>query len=337
MHYNAEKMIANNTISVFSFMPTISIIIPIYKVEAFIERCVTTLMEQTLREIEYIFVNDATPDSSIKILNEVISRYPERKEQVRIVHHETNKGLPAARNTGLALAKGEYIFHCDSDDYVEPTMLEEMFHTAKTQDADIVWCDWYLTFAENERYMKQPSHNEPMEALKAMLSGAMKYNVWNKLARRSLYTENSIYFPTGYGMGEDMTMMMLFAHAKHVAYIPKAFYHYVKTNTNAFSQTYSEKHLNELSYNAQRIINYMQSIYSEALQRELSFFKLEVKFPFLIANQFERWEAWYPEANKHIMQNKSISSRSRYIQWLATKKRYWLIGLYNQILEKINK
>lgn len=313
----------------------VSVIIPIYKVEAFIERCATTLMEQTLREVEYIFVDDATPDRSILVLEEVIARYPERKEQVRIVHHDINKGLPAARNTGLTLATGEYIFHCDSDDYVEPTMLEELYHAVQTQEADIVWCDWYLTFAENERYMKQPCFGTPMEALKAMLSGGMKFNVWNKLVRRSLYTDNGIEFPSGYGMGEDMTMMMLFAHAQKIAYVPKAYYHYIKTNTNAFSQTYSDKHLVELKHNVQRIINYMQGIYGNDLEKELSFLKLDVKFPFLIANNFKRWEEWYPEANRYILQNKYISSRSRYIQWFAAKKQYWLVWIYNQLLDKI--
>ena len=313
----------------------VSVIIPIYKVEAFIERCATTLMEQTLHEVEYIFVDDATPDRSIQILEEVVARYPEREEQVRIVHHEVNKGLPAARNTGLALATGEYIFHCDSDDHVELTMLEELYHAAKTQDADIVWCDWYLTFAENERYMKQPCFSTPMEALKAMLSGGMKFNVWNKLVRRSLYTDNQIEFPAGYGMGEDMTMMMLFAHAQKIAYVPKAYYHYIKTNTNAFSQTYSDKHLVELKHNVQRIINYMLGIYGNDLEKELSFLKLDVKFPFLIANNFKRWEEWYPEANRYILQNKYISSRSRYIQWFAAKKQYWLVWIYNQLLDKI--
>ncbi len=312
----------------------VSVIIPIYKVEAFIERCATTLMGQTLREVEYIFVDDATPDRSIQILEEVIARYPKRKEQVHIVYHETNKGLPAARNTGLTIATGEYIFHCDSDDYVEPTMLEDLYHAAQAQEADIVWCDWYLTFAENERYMKQPCFSTPMEALKAMLSGGMKYNVWNKLVRRTLYTDNNIEFPAGYGMGEDMTMMMLFVHASKVAYVSKAYYHYIKTNTNAFSQTYSDKHLQELKHNVQRIVDYMQGIYGNDLEKELSFFKLDVKFPFLIANNFKRWAKWYPEANKYILQNKYISSRSCYIQWLATKKQYWLVWIYNQVLNK---
>lgn len=313
----------------------VSVIIPIYKVEAFIERCATTLMEQTLREVEYIFVDDATPDSSIQVLEEVVTRYPERKEQVHIVHHGTNKGLPAARNTGLALATGEYIFHCDSDDYVEPTLLEDLYNAAQAQNADIVWCDWYLTFAENERYMKQPSLDTPVDALKAMLCGGMKYNVWNKLVRRALYIDNQIEFPAGYGMGEDMTMMMLFAHAKKVAYVPQAYYHYIKTNTNAFSQTYSDRHLEELKHNVQRIIDYMQMVYGEALEQELSFFKLDVKFPFLIAGQYKRWEEWYPEANKYILQNKHISTRSRYIQWLAAKKQYWVVGMYSWILNNI--
>lgn len=313
----------------------VSVIIPIFKVEAFIERCATTLMEQTLREVEYIFVDDATPDRSIQILEEVLARYPERKELIRIIHHEVNQGLPAARNTGLALATGEYIFHCDSDDYAEPTMLEDMYNTAKEQGADIVWCDWFLTFAENERYMKQPSYETPLEALKAMLSGRMKYNVWNKLVRQSLYVDNGIQFPAGYGMGEDMTMMMLFVHAKNVSYIPKAYYHYVKLNTYAFSQTYSDKHLVELKYNVQRIVDYMQETSDNALEKELNFFKLDVKFPFLISGQFKRWEEWYPEANRYILQNNCISSRSRYIQWLASKKQYWLVWIYNQLLGKI--
>lgn len=313
----------------------VSVIVPIYKVEAFIERCATTLMKQTLREVEYIFVDDATPDSSIQILEEVVARYPERKEQVRIVHHKVNKGLPAARNTGLALAQGEYIFHCDSDDYVEPTMLEDLYHAANTQEADIVWCDWYLTFAENERYMKQPCFSTPMEALKAMLSGAMKYNVWNKLVCRTLYSDNSIEFPAGYGMGEDMTMMMLFAHAQKVAYVPKAYYHYIKTNTSAFSQTYSDKHLQELKHNVLRIVDYMQEAYGNDLEQELNFFKLDVKFPFLIANNYKRWEEWYPEANTYILQNRTVSTRTRYIQWLAAKKQYWLVGLYSWVLNNI--
>lgn len=124
----------------------VSVIIPIYGVEKFIERCVDTLMQQTLKEVEYIFVNDATPDHSMEVLQDVLARYPERKDCVVVATHEINKGLPAARNTGLQMARGEYIFHCDSDDFVEPDMLETLYTEAVRKQADIVWCDWILSF-----------------------------------------------------------------------------------------------------------------------------------------------------------------------------------------------
>lgn len=186
--------------------------------------------------------------------------------------------------------------------------------------------------------MKQPSYDSALEALKAMLSGAMKYNVWNKLVRRSLYTDNDIVFPAGYGMGEDMTMMMLFANAKRVAYLPKAFYHYLKLNTGAFSQTYSARHLQELRHNVSRISDYMQAKYGNALEKELAFFKLEAKFPFLISNdskKYKLWEEWYPEANDYILQNRNVSARSRWLQWCAWKGLWWMVRLHYLLVIKI--
>ena len=313
----------------------VSVIIPVYKVEKFIERCAESLLDQTLKGVEYIFVNDATPDNSIAKLEDVLKKYPERKETVKILHHKSNRGLPTARNTGLAQATGEYIFHCDSDDYVDSKMLETMYSTAKNDDLDIVWCDWYLSFDRKERYMKQPEYGTPLEALKGMMSGAMKFNVWNKLAKRALYTDYQISFPDGNGMGEDMTMMMLFALAQRVKYIPEAFYHYVKTNVNAFSCTYSDQHLIELSNNVSRIENFIRQRYGESLDKEISYMKLEAKFPFLLSNDnatTKLWKRWYPEANGDIKTNHYISSRNRGLQLLAARNQFWMIKLYRCIL-----
>ena len=112
-------------------MINVSVIVPVYKVEAFIEHCIRSLMEQTLREVEFVIVDDCSPDNSLSIARRVIKDYPEREGQVRLIRHEANKGLPAARNSGLAVATGEYVFHCDSDDFVEPEMLERLYRTAK--------------------------------------------------------------------------------------------------------------------------------------------------------------------------------------------------------------
>ena len=316
----------------------VSVIIPIYKVEKFIGRCVRSLMEQTLCDVEYIFVNDATPDSSMEVLASVMTCYPDKKDCIKILNHEENKGLPAARNTGLAVAVGNYIFHCDSDDFVEADMLEELYVRAQKIDADIVWCDWFLTFETNERYMKQPSYATSIEALKAMLGGAMKYNVWNKLVKRSLYVENDIAFPAGHGMGEDMTMMLLFSCAEKVHYLPRAFYHYVKLNTDAFTQTFSERHLIDLKYNVHRIETYMKAKYGTELDKEIAFLKLDVKFPLLISNNSNKYRIWkklYPEADAYIGKNMLISKRATLIQWCAWKGVFVVVRLHYFLLQKI--
>lgn len=318
--------------------PKVSVIVPIFKVEKFIERCARSLFEQTLPEVEYLFIDDASPDGSIAILQRIMAEYPARAKQSHIIAHEFNRGLPSARNTGLEAAIGEYVFHCDSDDYVEREMLAEMYAKAKRADAEIVWCDWILSFGQNERYMPTRDYVSPMDALKGMLGGGMKFNVWNKLAQRSLYSDHNICFPDGYGMGEDMTMMMLFACAKRVTYLPKAYYHYVKLNTGAFSQTFSEQHLVALKYNVERLSNFLRTRFGDQLDTEIAFLKLEVKFPFLIIGDSDElhqlWRTWWPEANPYILQNNNISWRNRLVQWCAAKNQFWAVKGYYWLISK---
>lgn len=316
----------------------VSIIIPIFKVRNFIERCVCSLFDQTLEDVEYIFVDDATPDDSIEILKSCIDRYPERKERVLILTHEHNQGLPAARNTGLSVATGEYVFQCDSDDFVEKDMLEEMYNVAKAKDADLVYCDFYLSFEKNERYMSNPAYETADDVLRGLLRGNMKYNVWNKLVRRSLYTENSIVFPAGHAMGEDMTMIRLTACAKTVAYVPKAFYHYVKLNSNAYSATMSERHKIDIRFNVDQTVAFLQERFGNALDKEIAFLKLNTKLPFLITDddtQHEVWKEWWPEVNEYICENKSQAFRTRLVQWFAAKGQFWAGKLYFKVVYKL--
>ena len=318
--------------------PLVSVIVPVYGVEQFVEQCARSLFNQSLAEVEFIYVDDASPDKSIEKVKKVLKEFPNRETQVRIIHHDVNRGLPAARNSGLSIATGEYIFHCDSDDYVEPQMLERLYRKAKEQDADIVWCDWFLTFEKSERYMKQPIYDMPLDAVKAMLGGGMKFNVWNKLVKRNLYVERGISFPDGYGMGEDMTMIMLFAMARKIAYMPEAFYHYVKTNINAFSQTYSERHLKELRYNVRRVEMFVTEQFGQDIDEYVAYMKLEAKFPFLLSNDTSRlrlWSKWYSEANPYIMSNKNVSLRNRCLQWCALKNQMLLLRLYSFVFNQI--
>ncbi len=314
-------------------MNKVSVIIPIFRVEAYIERCTRSLMEQTLGEAEFIFVDDSSPDGSMTVLERVLRDYPQRQGQVRILCHHENHGLPTARNTGLAAAKGEYIFHCDSDDFMERDALEAMYEAAKQTDADIVYSDWYLNYLHKERYMSCPAYRTPQEALQGVLHGNMKYNVWNKLIRRSLY--NGISFPEGHGMGEDMTMILLFAKAQHIAYLPKGTYHYVRQNDHAFTaprRAAMGRFYDDLFYNAQRII---EALEGKVAEEDLACFKLNVKYPFLISTRqedYERWHQWFPEANRYIHRHR-VSRRARLLEQCAKWHLVLPLRLHHQLLQ----
>lgn len=130
--------------------PKVSIIIPVYKVEKYIERCVRTLFGQTLDSLEFIFVDDCSPDNSIELLKKVLNDYPNRLEQVKIIRHEVNKGVGKSRQDGVDAASGEYIIHCDPDDWVELDMYEKMYTKATDENVDVVICDYYENFSDSE-------------------------------------------------------------------------------------------------------------------------------------------------------------------------------------------
>ena len=126
-------------------MSKVSVIIPVYNVERYIERCVRSLFEQTLIDMEYIFVDDCSPDNSINILESVLEEYPNRKSQVKIIRHLENKGLPIARKTGIDNSTGDYIIQCDSDDWVDKDMYKAMYNMAVNTHSDVVVCGYYVS------------------------------------------------------------------------------------------------------------------------------------------------------------------------------------------------
>lgn len=314
----------------------VSVVIPFYKVAPFIERCVRSLLEQTLTDVEFIFVDDASPDESRAILERVAAQY---SRSVRIMTHPENKGLPAARNTGLAEARGEFIYHCDSDDYLEPTMLEEMYEAATQEGADYVYCDFYLDFGTSRRVMVNPSYTNPEQMIKeGFLAGLMKYNVWNKLVKRSLYTKSGLLFPSGHGMGEDMTMILLATCASRTIHVDKPLYHYIKNNSNAFSNTFSQRHLEDIRFNAERTISGLESWNVPEKDLYINFFKLNIKMPFLFSkdrSQLRLWKQWYPESNKFIQQNTHQPCRTRMVQKCAALGLFPLVKLYTFLVNNL--
>ena len=314
----------------------ISVITPVYNVKRFIRKCAESLLSQTFVDAEYIFVNDSSTDGSLEILNSIIEQHPEKK--VKIVHHPENRGLPSSRKTGYEASTGKYIFNCDGDDFVEPTMLEKMYAAVVENDADYAYCDFYLSYENSERYMKCPHFKTADDALRVgYLSGTAKYNVWNKLIKRELY--DGVVFPVDHKKGgEDMIMIGVLSKARSIAYVPEALYHYVKTNASAISEAFSEQRLIDIRYNADSAISVLRRTYPADLEKEIAFFKLNVKLPFIITDnplKYQVWKEWYPEANMYICDNRHQAFRTRLVQWLAAKGWFWAVKLYFKVVYRL--
>ena len=225
--------------------PLVSVLVPVYGVEKYIERSARSIFEQTYENLEIIFVNDCTPDSSIDILRHVLSEYPTRVSQTRIMTHDTNKGLAAARKTALLASSGYYIQNYDSDDYVDVDMIQQMVALAQDEDADIIVCDYKQVYESDGhyRYIKVSPSLDPETCLHQILSGKVHSSLCNKLIKKSLYIENDILPIEGLNMREDLSVMYkLMYYAYKIAYIPKAYYYYVQTGTGYTAQKMSLSH-----------------------------------------------------------------------------------------------
>lgn len=211
-------------------------IIPVYGVEKYIERCARSLFEQTLDDIEYLFIDDCTPDRSIQVLKNVLMEYPERKAQVIIHCMEQNSGQAKVREWGIKNATGEFVIHCDSDDWVDKEMYQTMYSRAIERRADIVICDFMFNNGLNEYYQKTVSARvKTIEDYKVgVITRDVHCNLWNKLIKKELF-ENELIFPKD-NYGEDSALIIqYFYYANSIVYIPQPFYHYCY-NLNSISK-----------------------------------------------------------------------------------------------------
>ncbi|MCL1665346.1 glycosyltransferase [Elizabethkingia ursingii] len=318
--------------------PLVSIIVPVYNAESTLYIALDSIISQSYQHLEVILIDDCSQDNTLDVIDRYTVRLSNQTDIIiKVISHEHNKGVAGARNTGLNNATGDYIYYVDADDYIERDAIEIMAKEAIETEADIIGCNWYLSFSHNERKMNQSSFETPVEAIQKILSGKMRWNLWLFMVRRSLYEEYNIRFLDGMNMGEDMmAMVKLFINAKKVSYIDKALYHYGQSNEGSLTKTYSERHRKEVIANLNSIEVYLQkSAYSGQFDEKINFLKLNIKLPLLISDEkdnYKIWLKWFPEANPFIMRNKDMLFRTRLLQWMAMKRQYWFLKLYYNIV-----
>ena len=200
-------------------MPKVSVIVPIYNVEKYLEKCINSLLSQTLEDIQIILVNDGSKDNSGNIAKEY-----EKNNKDRVIYVEKeNGGLSDARNYGLKYATGDFIAFLDSDDYIEKDAYEEMYNKAIEENADYVECDFIWEFPNKIRIDKQ----YPYKNKKEMLS-FVRVVAWNKLIKRQLITDNNLEFPKGLRYEDVEFTYKLIPFINKFAYVDKPFIHYVQ-------------------------------------------------------------------------------------------------------------
>ena len=305
-----------------------SVIVPLYNKEAYVAKALESVLSQTFRDFEVVFVDDCSTDASPQLMESFLQ---ESGFTGHILKQEQNGGVAAARNRGLEGAKGDYLCFLDADDRMAENALEVA--VAAADGVDIVGWDWTLGFEKNGRYMRQANYDTPLQALKNLMGGTMRWNLWLFMLRRDFVQKNGLRFTAGANMGEDMQFMIrAYCQAAKVMQLHQVLYRYNALSTTSISRQFSELRRKEMADNlvlAQQAVE--DSPYATALREYVNHLKLFLKLPLLMGTDkelYETWYVWFPEANADVMGNKALPLRTRLLQWAASKRQWWAVKLY---------
>lgn len=222
--------------------PKISVIVPVYKAEKYLHKCVDSLLAQTFTDFEILLIDDGSPDKS----GEICDEYALKDNRIRVFHKE-NGGVSSARQCGLDNARGEYIIHADPDDWVEANMLEELYAKAKEEDADMVICDYWIESDYGSICKTQSiTEHDNYSIIVSLLGHKIHGSCWNKLVRKSCF--ENVKFPYKLDYCEDLYInLLIVSNELEICYLNKAFYHYNYLTSEASITRSSKRALLSLS------------------------------------------------------------------------------------------
>lgn len=305
-------------------MPKVSVVIPVYGVEKYIERCARSLFEQTLNDMEFIFVDDRTPDHSIEILRSIIDEYRLRFEEknytVKIVQMPVNSGQAAVRRHGIQLALGDYVINCDSDDWVDIEMYEKMYDHAILYDSDLIICDYIITNGDKNSdivFKKNITDCSKKSIFIRLVTTSALNPVWSAMAKRELF--ENIMFPLG-AMGEDKTIMIQLAwRAKNVTYLQKPLYYYYLSESSILRTNNMEFNVCKFKQSIENkilILDFIKREKIEVTQMQIDAMLFTSKIGLIEKYLLDRkcrnlWLYTFPLKIKNVMFNKYIGIKSR--------------------------
>lgn len=232
-------------------MPKFSVIVPAYNVETYLDRCVTSILHQTCTDFELIIIDDGSTDGTGKMLDE----YALADERIRVVHSH-NQGQSAARNIGLDLCAGKYVYFCDSDDWIEPDLLERCLECIEREHTDIVKFQSFTHIGEETRAsaFDLPGENvhyeAPSEKISFICDVILRYQIgwelWLGVYKNEVLQKNKIRFPAGIDIAEDLYFLILNVYCgQSCAFIDEPFYHYCLRDDSTMGQVRGDMRLDE--------------------------------------------------------------------------------------------
>lgn len=305
----------------------LSVIIPVYNVEAYIAKCAECLMSQTLEDIEYIFVDDGSSDDSLSVLNSVIDLFPYRKKQVKVIRHDGNKGVAAARTTGMRAMTGDYMAHCDADDWVTPEAYRLMYEIAKRKGADIVSCRYVSCPSD---VIRGPSYSGT--GIGALKSSGFTYALWDKLISVDLIRRYDIYPYPGINYNEDLALVVrALCHAKKVIGLKEAYYYHTENREDSIcSADYRRLVLNNSVKCLSLLDDYIAGLRRSTGDRRFSLsltdpIKFWMKQGFYTFGDYRTWRILWPESRNYIYGMSAATLKEKLLMLAHAYDRYGLL------------
>lgn len=283
-------------------MPKVSIILPIYNVEKYLPKALDSATNQTYKNIEIICINDCSPDNCLKILNE----YSQKDNRIKIINHENNRGLSAARNTGLEIASGKYIYFLDSDDWIDEDYIEKMVRAIEKSVSDVVINRSVVTEKENNsiRYIHPHAEtfitNNYLDKKQAIQN--LIWNAWTKILKKSFIDKYQLLFPEGF-VNEDLYFHYVsLAHADKIYLIDESNYHY-RSRNSGISTNEKQKDLEILKI-FDLIFDYYKK--NDLLDKGIKIFSVMPFFTINNANKYKIYREYFKKTSNYILENNKI-------------------------------
>lgn len=319
-------------------MIKVSIIVPVYNVEKYIHKCLDSLVNQTLKELEFIFVNDGSPDNSPKIIKE----YQKKDKRIKLLNKE-NGGQASARNLGLEHAKGEYIAFLDSDDYVKENMYEILYNRAKKDNLDIVICNNCLVYKDSTVENDPGITNKKEKIISPREYTTLSPSPWNKIIRHEYLNQEKFKFPEGIIYEDLASIPLLGLSNPKIVYLNTCLHYYVQSDSSTMrNKEYKSKYEDIFTAIEYLYTNMIDKGYNKELEYMLTYHLLYLGslnfYQYKKYNQIDRiaiamkkyFPKWY---QNEIVKSKFTKKQIFYMQ-LFYHKKYFLINIYRRIINR---